>query len=129
MPQYFGYLRKSKQKQDIHTAKTISEIINMAMIEYPEAQQSFDNYKQARKSVSATVDGVKERNYDVYDKDFILSTKYNKTAFSLNSHFGLWYHITPPCLLTYQRQASYINAEIQNWIKIQAEQLQLRLSS
>ncbi len=66
MPQYFVYLRKSKQKQDIHTAKTISDIIYMAMIEYPEAQQTFDNYKQARKSVSATVDGVKERNYDVY---------------------------------------------------------------
>lgn len=66
VPQYMRYLHKSKQKQDIHTARTIYEIINMAMIEYPEAQQTFDTYNYAKRSVSATVDGVRERNYNVY---------------------------------------------------------------
>lgn len=64
-PQYIKYLRKSEKTTDVTTASRIGDVLNRAMIDYPEAFQAFDEYQQLRKSVSVTVDGKKER-YDVF---------------------------------------------------------------
>ena len=65
-PQYIKYLRKSEKATDMQTAARLGDIFSRSLIEFPEAYKAFDEYANVKKKVSATVDGVKEKPYDVY---------------------------------------------------------------
>ena len=65
-PRYIKYARKSQKVTDMQTAARLGDIINRSFIDNPEAYSAFENYEKLKKKVSATVDGVKEKPYEVY---------------------------------------------------------------
>lgn len=64
-PRYIKYATKAKKTVDLTTAAHIGDILNRSMIDNPEAWATFDDYKLVKKSVTATVDGEKQK-YNVY---------------------------------------------------------------
>ena len=67
IPQYFGYLNKSKKASDIASAKKLSEIIHAGLVDYPDANKALQNYRNngVKRRVTVTVGGVPQ-SYDVY---------------------------------------------------------------
>ena len=65
VPQYIKYLDDSRRTLDVANAEKIAQAFQMAVLEYPDAMNTYQAWKSFEKPVSVTVNGVKEK-YRVY---------------------------------------------------------------
>ncbi len=63
VPQYLRYHSKSQKTIDLYNAAQIAKAFEMAMIEFPDAKDVYDEWNGFRRPVSVTVNGVKESYY------------------------------------------------------------------
>ncbi len=66
VPSYMRYVAKSRRAVDLANGEKIGRAFQIALVEYPEANDVYMNWNGSRKLVSVTVNGRKE-NYYVFN--------------------------------------------------------------